>query len=213
MLKTSVVASVVLMLILPSSTSARTAEKSSSVPEGFSERLPFTRTHDTNDKEPCDGLSVNDFVQGKCHRLKGFDLLRDIKTQFNGSKPGTVFEPFVKESGGSAWHIYGDEGPLSPVPFFTQPRRKSFGLKDEYTKESVEEFLHGKSDRLRGVDSIPANRSKPLPLQWGGDDFVKTEGFTQSGEPYQQVNPLYGIEAPKLENGKFKFENWKLPQD
>lgn len=202
--KTSAVAAVVLMLGLPLCAFARTEEKTHSVPERYSERRPFTRTSDINDKDQCEGNSVTDFVQGKCHKLKGFDLLRDIKTQFNGSRPRSSFEPFGQESGGRAWHIYGDESPIFTTPFKRAPGL--YRLEGEFKNQSVDDFMNGKTNKLRGIDLIPSNRKTPLPPAWGGDEFVKTDGFTKSGEPYQQVNPLYGIDPPKLDNRELKLE-------
>lgn len=210
MLKTSAFAAVVLVLGLPLCAFARTEEKTHSVPERYSERLPFTRTSDVNDKDQCEGNSVTDFVQGKCHKLKGFDLLRDIKTQFNGPRSGSSVEPFVKESGGRSWHIYGDESQIFTTPFKRAPG--IFRLDGEFKNQSVDDFMNGKTNKLHGIDSIPSNLKAPLPPAWGGDEFVKTDGFTQSGEPYQRVNPLYGIEPPKLENWDLKLEKWNQPQ-
>ncbi len=96
MLKTSAVTAILISLGLPLCAIARTVENAHNVPEGYSEQLPLSRTNDVNDKD-CDGHSVQDFVQGKCHKLTGFDRLRDIKTQLNGSKPGTALEYFQKK--------------------------------------------------------------------------------------------------------------------
>lgn len=208
MLKTSAVTAFLILLGLPLCAFARTAESSHNVPEGYSERLPLTRTNDS-DKD-CDGHSVQDFVQGKCHKLNGFDLLRDIKTQLNGSKPGTALEYFQKESGGHGWSIYGDQSPIFESPMRRAP--KYYRFDSEFSKQSVDDFMNGKTNRLRGIDAIPTKMKAPLPPAWGGDEFVKTDGFTQSGEPYQKVNPLYGIDLPKLDNLDLKFEKLKQPQ-
>ncbi len=96
--------------------------------------------------------------------------------------PPTRLDSFVKEAGGHAWHIYGDEGTYSIPPFF------------EFSPiHRIERGING--PRAAGLTT---QHGSPLPPAWGGDEFVKTEGFTQSGAPYQQVNPLFGINAPDL---------------
>ncbi len=96
--------------------------------------------------------------------------------------PPTRLDSFVKEAGGHAWHIYGDEGTYSIPPFF------------EFSPvHRIERGING--PRAAGLTT---QHGSPLPPAWGGDEFVKTEGFTQSGAPYQQVNPLMGITAPDL---------------
>lgn len=223
MLKTSAVTAVVLILGLPVCTLARTAQSPRTEKESHSERLPFARTNDSpsDGKPPCEGNSVQEFLQGKCDKLKGFDSVRGIRSQSNDGKwsfPAFYeFSPihrvekgtFVKEAGGHAWRIYGDDGTRSIPPFFERKGFRTFGPEGEFSKQSVDDFMQGKKDRLRGVDPIPYELKKPpLPPAWGGDEFVQTEGFTQSGPPYQNVNPLYGIDPPKLENFKpgFKFD-------
>ena len=94
--------------------------------------------------------------------------------------PPTRLDSFVKEAGGHAWHIYGDEGTTSIPPFF------------EFSPiHRIERGITGA--RAAGITT---QHGSPLPPAWGGDEFVKTEGFTQSGAPYQNVNPLFGIPAP-----------------
>ena len=94
--------------------------------------------------------------------------------------PPTRLDSFVKEAGGHAWHIYGDEGTYSIPPFF------------EFSPiHRIERGITGA--RAAGITT---QHGSPLPPAWGGDEFVKTEGFTQSGAPYQQVNPLFGINPP-----------------
>ena len=79
----------------------------------------------------------------------------------------------------------------------------------ECNGKSVQDFLKGKCNKLHGIDVRPFDRKdKPLPPAWGGDEFVNTEGFTQSGAPYQNVNPLFGI--PGADNSNFRL---KLPQE
>lgn len=99
--------------------------------------------------------------------------------------PPTRLDSFVKEAGGHAWHIYGDEGTYSIPPFF------------EFSPiHRIERGING--PRAAGLTT---QHGSPLPPAWGGDEFVKTEGFTQSGAPYQQVNPLFGIIPPNLGTG------------
>jgi hypothetical protein len=96
--------------------------------------------------------------------------------------PPTRLDSFVKESGGHAWHIYGDEGTTSIPPFF------------EFSPiHRIERGINGPK-----AAGLTTQHGSPLPPAWGGDEFVKTEGFTQSGAPYQQVNPLFGITPPDL---------------
>jgi hypothetical protein len=96
--------------------------------------------------------------------------------------PPTRLDSFVKEAGGHAWHIYGDEGTYSIPPFF------------EFSPiHRIERGITGA--RAAGITT---QHGSPLPPAWGGDEFVKTEGFTQSGAPYQQVNPMFGIMQPDL---------------
>ena len=223
MLKTSAIAAVLLMLGLPACTLAKPAENSRSKRESYSEGLPFTRVSDSpshiDGKQPCEGNSVKEFLQGTCDKLKGFDSLRDVRNQSGDHKshfkPFYEFSPthqmergtFVNEASGRAWHINGDGGTDKPDSLFQFTPR--FNRRDgEFSKKSVDEFMQGKKDRLRGVDPIPHELKKaPLPPSWGGDEFVDTEGFTQSGAPYQNVKPLYGIDPPKLENPN-QFQKW-----
>ncbi len=96
--------------------------------------------------------------------------------------PPTRLDSFVKEAGGHAWHIYGDEGTTSIPPFF------------EFSPiHRIERGING--PRAAGLTT---QHGSPLPPAWGGDEFVKTEGFTQSGAPYQQVNPMFGILPPNF---------------
>ncbi len=96
--------------------------------------------------------------------------------------PPTRLDSFVKEAGGHAWHIYGDEGTYSIPPFF------------EFSPvHRIERGING--PRAAGLTT---QHGSPLPPAWGGDEFVKTEGFTQSGAPYQQLPPLFGITPPDL---------------
>ncbi|MCC7532210.1 MAG: hypothetical protein IT342_27145 [Candidatus Melainabacteria bacterium] len=96
--------------------------------------------------------------------------------------PPTRLDSFVKEAGGHAWHIYGDEGTYSIPPFF------------EFSPiHRIERGITGA--RAAGITT---QHGSPLPPAWGGDEFVDTEGFTQSGAPYQQINPLFGITPPDL---------------
>ncbi len=222
MLKTSAVAAAVLMLGLPACTLAKPAENSRTERENYSERLPFTRVSDSpsriDGKQPCEGNSVKEFLQGTCDKLKGFDSLRDVRIQSKEGNwnipPYYEFSPihriqrgtFVKEAGGHAWHIYGDEGTNRTGPIFEYTPKIYRRHEGEFNKKSVDDFMHGKKDRLRGVDTLP-HEMKKLPPAWGGDEFVNTEGFTQSGAPYQNVNPLYGIDPPKLEKPN-QFQKW-----
>jgi len=96
--------------------------------------------------------------------------------------PPTRLDSFVQQAGGQAWQIYGDEGTYSIPPFFEfDPSHR------------IERGITG--GRAAGLTT---QHGSPLPPAWGGDEFVKTEGFTQSGAPYQNVNPLFGITAPDL---------------
>lgn len=216
MLKTSALAAVVLMLGLPACALAKPAESPRSEGESYSQSLPFTRARDSlnqsGGKQPCEGNSVKEFLQGTCDKLKGFDSLRDVRLQ---SSPGNSsippfyeFSPirriqrgsFVKEAGGHAWHIYGDDGVNRTSPLFEYTPR-IYHRDSEFNKRSVDDFMQGKKDNLKGVDPVPHDLRKRLPPAWGGDEFVHTEGFTQSGTPYQQVNPLYGLDglAPSVQ--------------
>ena len=200
MLKTSAIAAVVLMLGLPFCTAAQAIENL----EG---------------KQPCQGNSVKEFLHGTCDKLNGFDCLPDVRIQSDGHKlkfvPFYEFRPsrrievesFQKESGGSGWHIYGEEETYTIPPFFQfQAPKKSFEREGEFDKKSVDEFMNGKINKLRGIDTpLYKRKETPLPPAWGGDEFVRTDGFTQSGAPYQNVNPLFEIE-------KLKFENLSKPQ-
>lgn len=213
MLKTSAVTAVILMLGLPACTLAKPAENPQQ--DSHCERLPFTRVRDslnqTDGKQPCEGVSVKEFLQGKCDKLKGFDSLQDVRNQSgsprSGFKPFYEFTPirrldsFVKDAGGHAWYIHGDDGINRTNPLFQfTPRFYRRDGDGEFSKKSVDDFMQGKEDKLRGVDAIPHNLRMPsLPPAWGSDEFVKTDGFTQSGAPYQHVNPLYGIPLPQFD--------------
>lgn len=94
--------------------------------------------------------------------------------------PPTRLDSFVKESGGMAWQIYGDEGTYSIPPFFEfDPSHR------------IERGINGGK-----AAGLTTSHGSPLPPAWGGDEFVKTEGFTQSGAPYQNVNPMYMMTQP-----------------
>lgn len=99
--------------------------------------------------------------------------------------PQTRLDSFVKEAGGHAWHIYGDEGVYSIPPFF------------EFTPiHRIERGITG-----RRASGITTGHGSPLPPSWGGDEFVDTEGFTQAGSPYpnRQV-PFEAFLPPDLSN-------------
>lgn len=82
--------------------------------------------------------------------------------------PQTRLDSFVKEAKGHAWHIYGDEGVYSIPPFmeFTPIHRIERGILEK---------------RAAGITT---GHGSSLPPAWGGDEFVDTEPFTQSGASY-----------------------------
>lgn len=79
--------------------------------------------------------------------------------------PPTNMDSFVYESGGKAWHIYGDEGVYSIPPFM------------EFTKEHrIEAGINGR--RRRGLTT---GHGSHLPDAWGGDEFVDGPEWSDSG--------------------------------
>lgn len=96
--------------------------------------------------------------------------------------PPTNLDSFVFEAGGHAWHIYGDEGTYSIPPFM------------EFSPiHRIERGIMG--PRAAGLTT---QHGSPLPPAWGGDEFVKTEGFSQSGASYQQTNPMMLMTPPDI---------------
>ncbi len=94
---------------------------------------------------------------------------RPISPSFGASGrnglPPTTLDSFVLNAGGSAELIYGDEGAegLPPYEEFTQMHRINAGILS--TNDAGLTTGHGSM----------------LPNAWGGDEFVKTEPFTQAG--------------------------------
>ena len=79
--------------------------------------------------------------------------------------PPTNTDSFVFESGGKAWHIYGDEGVYSIPPFM------------EFTKEHrIEAGINGR--RRKGLTT---GHGSHLPDAWGGDEFVDGPEWSDSG--------------------------------
>lgn len=78
--------------------------------------------------------------------------------------PPTRLDSFVKEAGGLAFKIYGDEGIRRP-PI------------DEFKPENrIERGILG--DRASGLTT---GHGSELPPAWGGDEFVDSEPLTRAG--------------------------------
>lgn len=120
---------------------------------------------------PPTGMGIGSGLQGMA-RIRG--------PRGRNGLPPTRLDSFVKESGGHAWHIYGDEGTYSIPPFF------------EFTPvHRIERGITG--GRAAGLTT---SHGSALPPAWGGDEFVDTEGFTQSGASYQQIPPMFNLSPP-----------------
>jgi len=120
---------------------------------------------------PPTGMGIGQGLQGMA-RIRG--------PRGRNGLPPTRLDSFVKEAGGHAWHIYGDEGTYSIPPFM------------EFTPiHRIERGITG--PRAAGMTT---SHGSALPPAWGGDEYVDTEGFTQSGAPYQQINPMLNIPLP-----------------
>ncbi len=120
---------------------------------------------------PPTGMGIGNGLQGMA-RIRG--------PRGRNGLPPTRLDSFVKEAGGSAWHIYGDEGTYSIPPFF------------EFTPgHRIERGITG--GRAAGLTT---SHGSALPPAWGGDEFVDTEGFTQSGAAYQQIPPMMNLAPP-----------------
>ena len=83
--------------------------------------------------------------------------------------PPTRLDSFVKQAGGFAERIYGDEG-INGIPEY-----------HEFTAEHrIERGIVG--DRAAGLTT---GHGSELPPAWGGDEFVDTEEPTQAGRQAQ----------------------------
>ncbi len=109
------------------------------------------------------GRSVKTMAQRLAIQGAGFGGLAPV---FGGGGrnglPRTTMDSFVMQAGGSANQIYGDEGANGKPPF------------DEFTPGHRIE---------RGITSsgLTTGHASSLAPAWGGDEFVDSEGTTQSG--------------------------------
>ncbi len=79
--------------------------------------------------------------------------------------PPTCLDSFVREAGGNASNIYGDEGTTKEPPLnnFTRNNRIDAGI-------------------LNNNAGLTTGHESSLPSAWGGDEFVKNEGTMVSGD-------------------------------
>lgn len=95
---------------------------------------------------------------------RGYSAPGGGQTVRNGLPP-TSLDSFVANAGGMAEAIYGDEGVEGPPPY------------EEFTP------MHRINAGIVGIRDagLTTGHGSMLPNAMGGDEFVKTEAFTQAG--------------------------------
>jgi len=130
-----------------------------------------------------DDGSLQNFLNGSSNSLRGVDT-QGKKYNLSGLKE-------IRTTGTSLGGAQAN--PHLPVHPFN-----IFGKAKECDGKSVPDFMSGKCNKLYGIDSPRYLHQQPnTPPAWGADEFVDSEGFTQSGAPYQQFNPYIYIDQSK----------------
>lgn len=127
--------------------------------------------------------SLNDFLNGSANSLSGVDSQPGPDQR---ARLGTITRTASGTSVGGA-----KANPNLPDVLW------SFGKEKDCDGRSVKDFMNGKCNKLYGIDSTHSRdllfRKGPSSKIWGADEFVDTEGFTQSGAPYQQHPSVQSI--------------------
>lgn len=132
--------------------------------------------------------ATQNFLNGSSNTLRGVDTRHeaDERATFR-----TLGRPVSGTSVGGA-----QANPVLPANPWG-----SFEKEKDCDGRSVKEFMSGKCNKLYGIDSTHSRDlllRGSMPPAWGGDEFVRTEGFTQSGAPYQSVPLPLGIPDSKI---------------
>lgn len=145
--------------------------------------------------------STQNFLNGSSNSLRGVDTQPegDDRAKFKTMKE---FSTGIQAGGAQA-------NPLIPVlPWLKTEKDK------DCDGRSVRDFMSGKCNKLYGIDSTGSRDlllRGPNPPSWGADEFVDTEGFTQSGAPYQQL-PWGSVHSIKENLERRVIERLKDPQ-
>ena len=144
-------------------------------------------TFRTNNMGRSDAIRTDTQTPGKLLRKAGFGgLTRIIGPRGRNGLPPTKLDSFVKTSGYN-FHIYGDEGvTLPPMNEFTPASR----------------IIRGNLS-----NGLSTGHGSSLAPGWGGDEYVDTEGKSQSGPTGGAINnwgrsvSMFGLDRPDMNRG------------